>query len=205
MRKRREDFIIPELQEDPGMNEPVFDAFDEGVAMGGLRSRSEIMLLICYMLETIGSPVSVETITDVMQDEELANYFETMGAISELTGNGNIEKESLDGKEYLRLTEKGFGAVTVVADDLPRSVKETAVKSALHFQALERNMRDNHVKIEATNGGYNVSFAMTDKDTDLMKLTIFVADRDQAELLKNNFIEDPVSIYSTILTALMVD
>jgi hypothetical protein len=38
-----------------------------------------------------------------------------------------------------------------------------------------------------------------------MELNMYVVSRDQAELLKNNYLEDPTHLYSSILTALMLD
>lgn len=205
MSKNPYSYQVPELQGDPKLNEPVFDAFTEGVAMGGLRSKNDIMLLICYLLKKLGKPVSINIIVDVMQGEQIANYFEAMNAVAELVENGNLTLENVDGVDYLSVTTKGINAVSVVEEDLPRSIRETAFQSAVHYQTIEQNSKDNHVKIESVEDGYQVSFSMTDKDLDLMKLSIFVADRDQAETLKNNFIEDPVRLYSAILSALMVD
>lgn len=33
-----------------------FDAFDEGIEPGGLRSRSEIKILVCYLLKILINP-----------------------------------------------------------------------------------------------------------------------------------------------------
>jgi hypothetical protein len=38
-----------------------------------------------------------------------------------------------------------------------------------------------------------------------MELNMYVVSRDQAELLRNNYLEDPTHLYSSILTALMLD
>ncbi|MGX8691787.1 MAG: hypothetical protein ACSW70_04195, partial [Eubacteriales bacterium] len=43
--------------EERGAREPVFDAFAEGVAPGGLRSKTDIKLLILYLLEQQERPV----------------------------------------------------------------------------------------------------------------------------------------------------
>ncbi len=37
-----------------------------------------------------------------------------------------------------------------------------------------------------------------------MRLTVFVADSMQLEVVKNNFLEDPVKLYSSIITALTI-
>lgn len=186
-------------------NEPIFDAFSEGVGMGGLRSKTDIQLLICYLMESLINPVSVRLITDVCQDEELANYFEVQEAISELVDHGILRPELTKEEEVVELTEQGKNAVAVLESDLPKSVRDRALNAALHFQTLARNAKENDVKITPTEGGYHVTFTMEEQGTDLMKLSVFVTDRDQAEHLKNNFMENPAKMYAAILDGLMVD
>lgn len=187
------------------VNEPTFDALNAGVAPGGLRSRGEIRLLILYLLKTDSEPVTRKLIGDVMQERSIANYFEAMDAISELLDNGNITIEKGDeGQDLLVLTERGRQAVSVVEEDLPKTVRETALQTALRFQTLDRNQRENDVQIEPTEDGYQVSFSMKDNDTMLMSLKMFAADRDEAEKLKRNFLEDPVRVYSDILASLLM-
>lgn len=211
-------FSVPELREDDGgqpetrssydrrYGEPVFDAMNEGVAPGGLVSKSDIKMLICYMLDVVGSPVSKTMLSNVMQDQEIANYFEVMNAISELIKMGNITETTEGDEEMLSITEQGSSAVELLAMDIPKTVRETAVKSLVHFMTLERNARENEVDITPReDGGFDVSFTLKDHDFPMMELKIYVADREQAETLKHNFVEDPVRIYSSLLAALMVD
>ena len=65
-----------------------FDAFDEGIELGGLRNRDEIRLLICYILRAVDAPISKQNLNDSMLQDGLANYFEINQAISELLKNG---------------------------------------------------------------------------------------------------------------------
>lgn len=182
-----------------------FDAFNEGIEPGGLRNKNEIKLLICYLLKTMDMSISRDRIGNIIQDQSIANYFETMDAISDLLTNGSITSDYIDDKEFLSITDLGRGACEVVEKDLPKTVREKAVKSALKLMTLEKNERDNDVKIEPSDDGYTISFTMKDKDTVLMELSMFVGDSEQADKLKANFIEDPARVYSTILASLMVD
>ncbi len=182
-----------------------FDAFNEGIEPGGLRNKNEIKLLICYLLKTMDMPISRDQIGNIIQDQSIANYFETMDAISDLLTNGSITSDYIDDKEFLSITDLGRGACEVVEKDLPKTVREKAIKSALKLMTLEKNERDNDVKIEPCEDGYTISFTMKDKDTVLMELSMFVGDSAQADKLKANFIEEPARVYSTILASLMVD
>ena len=48
-----------------------FDTFDEGIVPGGMRSKYEIRILICYLLNSIKEPVSKEIIVDSICEESL--------------------------------------------------------------------------------------------------------------------------------------
>lgn len=182
-----------------------FDAFNEGIEPGGLRNKNEIKLLICYLLKTMDMPISKDKLGDIIQDQSIANYFETMDAVSDLLTNGSITSDYIDDREVLSITSLGRSACEVVEKDLPKTVREKAVKSALRLMTLEKNERENEVRTDPCDGGYTVSFTMRDKDNLLMELSMFVGDSAQADRLKRNFIEDPARVYSTILASLMVD
>ncbi|MCR4747313.1 MAG: DUF4364 family protein, partial [Clostridiales bacterium] len=42
-------------------------------------------------------------------------------------------------------------------------------------------------------------------ESTLMELSIFSGDRDLAEKVKDNFLEDPAKVYSSILAGLMIE
>ena len=67
-----------------------FDAFTGGVEPGGLRTKNEILILICYLLSGPNISLSKDEILQIMQDNGFANYFEVTDALSELTAKGNL-------------------------------------------------------------------------------------------------------------------
>ena len=69
-----------------------YDAFDEGIEPGGLRSRNEIKVLICYLLKSIEQPISKQLINEILQENGLANYFEINQAVSDLVKAGSLEE-----------------------------------------------------------------------------------------------------------------
>ena len=46
-----------------------YDAFDEGIEPGGLRSRNEIKVLVCYLLKSIEQPISCLLYTSDAADD----------------------------------------------------------------------------------------------------------------------------------------
>lgn len=182
-----------------------YDAFDAGIELGGLRNRDDIRLLVCYLLKSVDAPMTRQMLNDAMQEDGLANYFEVGQAIEELLKTGNITADIADDEEVLSVTDKGREAAEILQTSLPKTVREKAVNSAIRLTTRAKIERENKIEVKKEeNGGYNITFTLFDRDTELMKLSIFVADSLQLEQVKQNFIDDPVKVYSTIITSLTV-
>ena len=50
------------------------EAFTAGVKMGGLTNDTEIRILLCYLIKSVG-PVTREAMEAPLLQEELVNYF----------------------------------------------------------------------------------------------------------------------------------
>ncbi len=182
-----------------------FDAFDAGIELGGLRSRDDIRLLVCYLLKSIDVPMTRQMLNDAMQEDGLANFFEVGQAIEELLKTGNITADILDEEEVLTVTERGREAAELLQTSLPRTVREKAVNSAIRLTTKAKIERENKIEVKKEDdGGYTITFTLFDRDTELMKLSIYVVDSLQLETVKQNFINDPVKVYSSIITSLTV-
>ena len=182
-----------------------FDAFDAGIELGGLRSRDDIRLLICYLLKSIDAPMTRQMLNDSMQEDGLANFFEVGQAIEELLKTGNITADILEDEEVISVTERGREAAELLQTSLPRTVREKAVNSAIRLTTRAKVERDNKIEVKKEDdGGYTITFTLFDRGTELMKLSIYVVDSLQLETVKQNFINDPVKVYSSIITSLTV-
>lgn len=63
------------------------EAFTAGVKMGGLTNDTEIRILLCYLIKSVG-PVTREAMEAALLQEELVNYFEFVGALNDLVAQG---------------------------------------------------------------------------------------------------------------------
>ena len=108
-----------------------FDAFDQGIELGGLRNREEIRLLICYLLKTLDKPIEQARLNDAVLENGLANYFEINSAISELLSNACIDTVLEDDEECLVILPRGREIAENLETSLPKTVRERAVNSAV--------------------------------------------------------------------------
>lgn len=179
------------------------DAFSAGVEPGGLRNQSEIKVLVAFLLDRLERPLSKRQLFTVIGEEGIANYFEASQAVADLQNDGNIYIEVKDDEEFMYLTDSGK-MVMNIENEVPAAIREKALNSAVHLQIVERRLKENNIEIKQLENGCNVTFALTDGDDTLMKLTLYVADMEQAKAVRDKILEDPVKIYSQILSSLAV-
>ena len=180
----------------------LYDAFTEGVEPGGLRNRNEIKTLICYLVSHLDIPITKGQLNNIICEEGLANYFELNQALSEVLENGNVRAENGDDPE-LYITEIGKQNTSTLEKDLPYTVRENALNAALRLQTRLRREREHKIEITRLEKGCNITMSVLDGEDELMTVTIFVADYEQALAVKEKFLSDPVPIYSNIVSQLM--
>ncbi len=180
----------------------VYDAFTEGVEPGGLRNRNEIKTLICYLVSHLDTPITKGQLNNVICEEGLANYFELNQALSEVIDNGNVSASDAEDPE-LFITEIGKNNTATLEKDLPYTVRENAFNAAIRLQIRLRREREHRIEISRLENGCNITMSVLDGNDELMTVTLFVADYEQALSVKEKFLSDPVKVYSNIVALLM--
>lgn len=179
--------------------------FSQGVAPGGLREKTEIKLLICYILKALDRSLSRTQINEILQEYRIANYFEVNTAISELVTAGQLTSDLSNGDEEITITGRARLDVKLLERDLPRSIREKAMKSALKILQRERIEKESIVEVLPLEHGYHVCFTVKDRETELLKITVYVADESQIEIAKRNFYSNATEIYSGVISSLTVE
>ena len=106
-------------------------SFSEGVRAGGLRDQQEIQVLLCYLINTVGGRLDERLLTECILSNEIANHFEVAAALELQIQRGNILEQ--DG--VLTLTDTGREIAHVLANNLPLTIQERAVQSAVRLHS----------------------------------------------------------------------
>lgn len=178
-----------------------YDAFTAGVEPGGLRTRDEIRILLCYLLTSVNAPLSREDILQSVQGLGLANYFELTATLEELTENGNLLLK--DGCYTASLQARAIARQLDTA--LPLSVRDKVVRAALGLLAQARRERENAVEISKCPSGFQVQCHISGGKEEMMSCSLTVPDMRQAKLIKRNFQEAPERVYQMLLALLTDD
>lgn len=176
-----------------------FDAFTAGIKNGGLRSVATINLLVCYIIASINNKVTAQNIIDTVAEGEIANHFEISNAIAKLIQSGVIVE---DEEGTLTLAVDSPESIELIEHDLPLTIRDNAIKICQKIIAKETFRRENKVEIVAIENGYNVELHISDNKTDYLKLTLFAPSKEQAEMIKDKFITNPIKVYDNLITSI---
>ncbi|MBQ9247768.1 MAG: DUF4364 family protein [Ruminococcus sp.] len=178
-----------------------FDTFDEGISLGGMRSKTEIRTLICYLYKSVGQPMTKDAVVNALMEKGLANYFETSSSFDDLVRNGNI-RQTDEEKQLYFISENGDMIATQLEDTLAPTVKERAIECALSLLKREQIESTNKVSIEKAENGYTVTCRISGGDMELLSFSLYVPDINQARLIRKNFYKDPDMFYSVMIAML---
>jgi len=154
-----------------------------GVTPGGLYSREEIRLLLCWLAGNLAQPLTDGLAEQVFAGEGLANYFEYTAALHELLKAGRLAMSRESGEAVLRLDPKYAHA-------------------AEQLQAQSRRERENGITVyPAEGGGCYMTFRQGQGSDMLMSVTLYAPDRDTAEAMRAKFLENPGRVYSAVIEA----
>lgn len=195
---KNNEFNEDELKKSPNKIDPrlMFDALTAGVQDGGLRSKVSIQLLICYLVASINSKLTQETIINAIDEGMIANHFEVANAISKLKKSGTIVE---DENGVLTIKDIRQETIDIIEKDLPLSVREESIRICQKAISKETFKRENKVSIEKTDKGYLVTLHISDKDVDFMTLKLYAGTQEQADLIKDKFITNPINVYNRLI------
>ena len=178
------------------------DAFMAGVEPGGLTNLQEIRILLCYMLDTVGQPMSRDDVTEIILDGGMANYFDTEDAIEELIRLQHL----VEADRKIATTVTGAQIGQSLKMRVPYTLRQRSVEAALQLLKRYEVQRDNKVEIrKLEEGGYAVTCAVQDRGRDLLSVTLRVADNLQAEQIREHFLADPSLLFRGNLAILTGD
>ena len=174
------------------------EAFTAGVKPGGLTDDTQIRILLCYLVKTAG-PLTRDTLQGALLQEQLVNYFEFADALVD------VEKQQLvaqDESGLYSITEKGSTVADTLALDLPRTVRESAIRAVMQIQSWRHRAAMNRARVEEEDGEYTVWCAIGDLGSDVFRLQLAMPDKLTAETIKNNFTAHGSEIYSKVMDML---
>lgn len=105
--------------------------------------------------------------------EQLVNYFEFADALAEVQKQGLVTCTD----EQYSITDKGASVASTLAHDLPRTVRESAIRAVMQIQSWRHKAASNRAHVEEKNGKYVVWCNIGDLGSDVFQLQLTMPDQ----------------------------
>ncbi len=166
---------------------------------GFIHEKLDIKLLILFILRRLPSPVSFETLSDLVMVDEGFDYFEYSQCLAELVENGQVEQD----ENRYKITKIGAGNEEVVESSIPYSVRAKAERRAEPI--ITKMKRDNQIAASheiQSNGLPQVKLSLSDGLGSILSMTLLVSSEEQAKSIEKNFRSNAESVYHKIIKLL---
>ncbi len=160
-------------------------------------------IIILYILEKNPKALSVEQIAKFCEDFDDITYFDICSYIQELVANNYITTSSCDGKICYSITPIGLSTLNELLELIP-GVNLHNIKKIIN-KNIVKGKTDYSIGNEVLpvkDDEFKVSCYITDGDYELVNITMYAANRDQARNITKNWSQSAEEIYEKLLSML---
>jgi hypothetical protein len=130
-------------------------------------------------------------------DDISLDYDQCLG---ELTDSGHLLFDEIEGEKYYMISDKGRSVAAELYDDLDKGFRERSLRSAIKHVSLSKSGASIKAYIEETESKrFRVTLEAYDKYGDVMKTSLTVNSKAEAEQIKNNYEQKPDGVYRGVL------
>lgn len=168
-----------------------------------INSVHSVKILLCYIMEKLNRPVTREQLRIISEDSGIINYFFFSDALEELIENQSVEVAADSSDRKYILTEKGRLGSEYFNSTISLVFRRQLLKAAFSFFVRMENENMCSVDISESEDGCSVRFKMDDGCHELVDMSFYAPDRDQAELISEKIKSNPTAAYKKILGCLL--
>ena len=166
----------------------------------GLNTITDLKIFLLFLLDNIRYPIDRTTVLSIIEentDDISLDYDQCLG---ELVDSGHLLYDEVEGERYYMISDKGRAVAADLYDDLDKGFRERSLRSASKHVSLSKSGSSIKAYIEETDTKrFRVTLEAYDKYGDVMKTSLTVNSRAEAEQIKTNYEQKPDGVYRGVL------
>lgn len=174
------------------------DTLTVGVSPDGIKNRTDIRILICYMLDQFEEPLTKSDIIELIFVNKYANYIEALSAIEHLIENDHLMHNPAT--DALLLAPLGKRVSSDLSSRLPNSIRRKSRNAIEKKLKRRRSERENGFISEPCDGGFSVKLIIGNKEPEsgLMTVSLLLPSQARVDEARERFYSDPESLYRLV-------
>ncbi len=181
------------------------DTMTVGVSPDGIKNRTDIRVLICYMLDQFSDPLTKGDVIELIYTNQFANYIETLSSIEHLISNEHLMHNPQT--DALLLSPLGKRVADDLSERLPVTIRRKSREAADRLLSRRRNELQNGFEATAQDGGFRVTCTIGSKKPEegMMSITLFLPTEERVNEARENFFNDPEGLYRLVYAKISGD
>lgn len=167
--------------------------------LGGLNSVKDVKILVLYILNYAGAPLSRDNIVKIGLESGTAEYLDIIQSMDEMLITGLVDIVATDKPDILRITEMGRQTLRMFENDLPYTVRRKNQSALLKILADIERSSEVRALVEKKSNGYEVTCSLFEGEDILLEYKLYVPTQIQAQMIADQFKTDPIDKYRNIL------
>ncbi len=162
-------------------------------------------LIVLYMLDKVNFPMTNGQLSEFILTQGYTDYFKFQQTMSELLDAQLIRAEIVRNNTYYTILEQGRSTCHYFQQKISDAIKED----------IHRYLRENEYELreevsvladyDRSGREYEVQFRIREQGNDLMRLSLRVPTKEQAELMCRRFEEKNQSVYAYLMKQMLTD
>ncbi len=156
--------------------------------------------VILLVLNESNSHLSLEQIVKMCSDFDDITYFDICEYIDNLKANGHIAENIENNIRYYKLTETGYSTLEELIELIP-GISIHNIKKILSKQInkIKKNYEIGSQILPIKYGEYKIACYIRDGNDELLNITLYAGDMENAKNISKNWENDANNIYIKII------
>lgn len=156
--------------------------------------------IILLVLKESNSSLSIDQIAKMCSDFENITYFDICEYVDNLVRSGHIKEIYENDTKFFSLTDNGYSTLEELVELIP-GISMHNIKKMLSKQIneIKKNYEIGSQIIPIKHGEYKIACYIRDGNDELLNITLYAGDIDNAKHISKNWESDANNIYIKII------
>ena len=166
----------------------------------GLNTTTDLKVFLLFLLDNIRYPIDRTAIISIVSENIGDINLDYDASLGELADTGHVLFDEDEDDKYYMISDKGRAVASELYDTLDKEFRERSLRSAIRYISLSKSGASIKSYVEQTDSGrFRVTMEAYDRYGEVMKTSLTVNSRAEAESIKKNFESKPDGVYRGVL------